>query len=139
MQTMPDSVPRTVENGRADNRALRMVLFGMPGAGKTTLLAALLQASGSQSNLLNGHLTDVSGKLSELQKRLRDLPAQPTTDEIVSYPVQLEPLRAGRSADGPTDLVLFDCSGAAALQLLSQHALLHGRRDETALANLILR
>src|SRR5262245_16815374 len=111
---MPDSVLRTKEYNR---QSLRVVLFGMPDAGKTTLLAALLKASGSQGNLLNGHVTDVSGKLLELEKRLKDQPAQPTTDQIIGYPVQFQPLRTGSGADECTDFVLFDCSGAAAVQL----------------------
>src|SRR5438270_13547055 len=97
---MPDTVPRTVPYAGADSPALRVVLFGMPEAGKTSLLAALLQASTQHTKLLDGQLTDISGKLTELQKQLRRQPAQPTTEEMVGYPVRFKPAHAGQARNG---------------------------------------
>src|SRR5579864_9200793 len=55
-----------------DAGAVRIVLFGMPDAGKSSLLGALAQAAQTQEHLLNGHLTDLSQGLAELQRRLYD-------------------------------------------------------------------
>src|SRR5438876_9122673 len=71
--------------------ALRLVLFGMPDAGKSSLLGALAQAAQSQEHLLNGHLTDTSKGLAELQRRVYENQPRETLEEIVPYPIVFEP------------------------------------------------
>src|SRR6516225_2074507 len=69
----------------------RLVLFGMPAAGKSSLLGALAQAAQTQEHLLNGHLTDLSQGLTELQRRLYENQPRETLEEIAPFPVTFEP------------------------------------------------
>src|SRR5260370_1428606 len=71
--------------------ALRIVLFGMPDAGKSSLLGALAQAAQTQEHVLNGHLTDLSQVLGELQRRLYEGAPRETLEEVVPYPVAFDP------------------------------------------------
>src|SRR2546429_2690317 len=70
--------------------AVRVVLFGMPDAGKSSLLGALAQAAQTQEHLLNGHLTDTSQGLTELQRRLYEEQPRETLEEVVPYPIAFQ-------------------------------------------------
>jgi GTPase SAR1 family protein len=119
--------------------ALRIVLFGMPDAGKTSLLGGLAQASQTQEHVLNGHLTDPSNRLAELQHRVYDEGPRETLEEVVPYPVTLEPFTAAKSAAPAErlDAVLVDCDGRVANELLSRRRSLESD-DENTLAGQIL-
>jgi hypothetical protein len=102
--------------------ALRIVLFGMPDAGKSSLLGALVQAAQTQQHVLNGRLVDRSQGLLELQRRLYEDRPRETLEEVVSYPVALEPLGGAGEQTAPTacEAVLVDCDGRVANDLLSR-------------------
>src|SRR5205807_8915514 len=102
--------------------ALRIVLFGMPDAGKSSLLGALAQAAQTQEHVLNGHLTDLSQGLSELQRRLYEEAPRETLEEIVPYPVAFEPFATpGQATDAERiEAVLVDCDGRVANELLAR-------------------
>src|SRR5215472_17318736 len=109
---MPDPKTTTAPpKPTAPRSALRIVLFGMPDAGKSSLLGALAQAAQTQEHILNGHLTDLSSGLSELQRRLYDEAPRETLEQVVPYPVAFEPFaKAGTAgSDGRMEVVLVDC------------------------------
>src|SRR5262245_17917321 len=113
---------------------LRIVLFGMPDAGKSSLLGALAQAAQTQEHLLNGHLTDPSQGLHELQHRLYDEQPRRTPEEVKPYPVTLEP----HTPAAPLEAVLVDCDGQAARQILDRQRVLGTDANESALARPII-
>jgi hypothetical protein len=94
----------------------------MPDAGKSSLLGALLQAGQIQEHLLNGHLTDLSSGLTELQHRLYEGTARETLEEVVPYPVAFQPFRKSPDtvSDGKVQAMLVDCDGRVANELLSR-------------------
>src|SRR5438270_10973435 len=101
--------------------ALRVVLFGMPDAGKSSLLGALGQAAQTQEHLLNGHLTDLSQGLAELQRRLYENQPRETLEEIVPYPVAFEPFAPqGQKTAERVEAVFVDCDGRVANELLAR-------------------
>src|SRR5437764_12021950 len=107
-QTTPTQ-PATIDPG-----AVRVVLFGMPDAGKSSLLGALAQAAQSQERALGGRLIDLSSGLSELQRRVYDERPRETLEEIVPYPVALDPLAGAKpDPDRRESAVLVDCDGRA--------------------------
>jgi GTPase SAR1 family protein len=136
---MTDSKANLRRELRAGVQALRIVLFGMPDSGKTSLLSALLEAAETQEHVLNGQLTDLSGELAELRVRFHQGNAQPTSEEIVLYPVHFEPRAGGgREFRGGLDALLIDCSGLVANELLFRQEPLDGKSAEGVLANSIL-
>src|SRR5436190_1078247 len=101
---MPDPSPSAVAPSSVRDDALRIVLFGMPDAGKSSLLGALAQAAQTQEHVLNGHLSDLSGGLGELQRRLYEERPRETLEEVVPYPIRFEPF----SADDPKGRPRFE-------------------------------
>src|SRR5947209_20409293 len=94
-----------------DPGAVRVVLFGMPDAGKSSLLGALSQAAQTQERALGGRLTDLTSGLSELQRRVYDERPRETLEEIVPYPVTLEPFTDLKpDPDRRCDVVFIDCA-----------------------------
>src|SRR3954469_4073222 len=90
--------------------ALRVVLFGMPDAGKSSLLGALAQAAQTQERTLGGRLMDLSSGLAGLQHRVYDERPRETTEEIVPYPVAIDPLAGSKpDAEHRESAVLVDC------------------------------
>lgn len=99
---------------------VRLVLFGAPSAGKSSLLGALAQAAQGQEQVLKGKLSDRSQKLAHLHQAHSHNRVQPTTEEVVSYPVALEPEAAtSRDRQGTSEAVLIDCSGKSAQEILT--------------------
>jgi len=115
--------------------ALRLVLFGMPDAGKSSLLGALAQAALTQEHLLNGHLTDLTHGLAELQERLYEDRPRETLEEVVPYPAIFEPFTAGAARQ---NVILIDCDGRAANELLARRRSLEGEHTDTSLAGKVL-
>jgi hypothetical protein len=106
--------------------ALRVVLFGMPQAGKSSLLGALAEAARTQERTLGGRLADLSHGLDDLNHRLYDEQPRETLEEIVPYPAAFEPFDGVEpETDHRSDVLLFDCDGRVANDLLS------GRRAPT--------
>lgn len=98
----------------------RLVLFGAPSAGKSSLLGALVQAAEGQEHALKGKLSDRSQKLGDLRQAHGQNRLQPTTEEIVSYPIAVEPdNNASRDRQGASEAVLIDCAGKSAQEILS--------------------
>src|SRR5262245_37703032 len=97
--------------------AVSLVLFGGPSAGKSSLLGALVQAGQGQEHLLKGKLNDRSQKLAGLHQEFHSDKSQPTVDEVVAYPIAIEPEQAAAKSL-PAEAVLIDCAGKSAQQLL---------------------
>jgi hypothetical protein len=117
----------------------RLVLFGMPAAGKSSLLGALAQAAQTQEHLLNGHLTDLSKGLAELKRRLYEDQPQETLEEVVPYPISFEPfVPYEQGIDRRTEVVLVDCDGRVANDLLARRRALLTTPEEGTLAQAIL-
>ena len=101
---------------------LRVVLFGLPEAGKSSLLGALAMAARSQQQALAGRVEDLSGRLLQLSRALYEQSYQPAEQgEITPYPLRYVP-----SEGSAVEVVLWDCKGTAAANLLE---------NEEALAN----
>jgi GTPase SAR1 family protein len=120
--------------------ALRVVLFGMPGAGKSSLLGALAQAAQTQEHVLNGHLTDLSQGLGELQRRLYEEAPRETLEEVVPYPVAFDSFTSsGPGSDGRhLDAIFVDCDGRVANELLARRRSLGTDSGDGPLAQQIL-
>ena len=120
--------------------ALRIVLFGMPDAGKSSLLGALAQAAQTQEHILNGHLTDLSSGLLELQRRLYEEAPRKTLEEVIPYPVAFEPFaKAGApESNGRVEAILVDCDGRVANDLLARRKSLNSDSRDGTLAQEIL-
>src|SRR5947208_3387552 len=123
-----------------DRNALRIVLFGMPDAGKSSLLGALAQAAQTQEHVLGGRLVDSSQGLAELQRGLYEEQPRATLEEVMPYPVTLEPLTSKESSSpsAPLDAVLVDCDGRVANELLSRQHSVTDDHPDSALAKAIL-
>lgn len=119
--------------------ARRIVLFGMPDAGKSSLLGALAQAAQMQELLLKARLIDKSQGLVELQRRLYEERPRETLEEIVPYLVAVEPLDAkmGLTQTPGTEVLLVDCDGRVANEILARSAALDGSPADGALARSI--
>src|SRR5207248_6740154 len=114
--------------------ALRIVLFGLPHAGKSSLLGALAQAGQTQENLLPGHLTDLTHGLTELQQRVYEGKPLEAPAEVVPYPVTFTPGASGEERQ----VVLLDCDGRVANDLLVQRDALEADSDKHPLLKAIL-
>lgn len=102
-------------------RGLRIVLFGMPAAGKSSLLGALAQSAQTQGHALHGQLIDHTKGLAELKRQVYEDRSRETLEEVVLYPVTLEPLpNAEGPAAGPVEATLVDCDGRVANEILSR-------------------
>src|SRR5260370_5127949 len=112
---MPESSTTPAPRLTPGRSAERLVLFGMPGAGKSSLLGALAQAAQTQEHLLNGHLTDSTKGLAELERRLYEDQPRETLEEVIPYPVVFEPFVAYEpGVDPKIEAVLVDCDGRGA-------------------------
>jgi hypothetical protein len=133
---MPQTHVQPTRRFKVGRDALRIVLFGLLNAGKTSLLKALNQAADSQGDLLNGQLTDLSGRMIDLQTHGDP---EPTKEETVAYPIRFEPRIVGREFhEGSFNAVVFDSNGALASGILFRQDPLNGARDEGSLAISIL-
>jgi hypothetical protein len=137
---MPDSNANAVAATTASPKALRIVLFGMPDAGKSSLLGALAQAGQIQEHLLNGHLTDLSQGLADLQQRLYEERPVSTLAEVVPYAIAFEPFTTPprSAATERVQAVLVDCDGRVANELLTRRRALNEDSAEGSLARAIL-
>lgn len=116
--------------------ALRIVLFGMPDAGKSSLLGALCQAAQTQEHTLNGRLTDLSQGLAELQRRLYEERPRETLQEVVPYPIHFQPF--AQAAAGPEEILLVDCDGRVANDLLARRRSLDAAGPDGSLTSAVL-
>jgi hypothetical protein len=112
----------------------------MPDAGKSSLLGALQQAGQTQEHLLNGHLTDLSSGLTELQHRLYEGTARETLEEVVPYAVAFKSFGKSPSIenDGQMQAILVDCDGRVANELLSRKRSLNTNPGDNSLAQAIV-
>jgi hypothetical protein len=136
---MPETGIPTPAKPALGRGAVRLVLFGMPDAGKSSLLGALAQSAQIQEHLLNGHITDPSHGLAELQRRLYENRPRETLEEVVPFPVSFEPFATpGHPAAGRVEGVLIDCDGRVANELISRRRALDDQSAEGSLARAIL-
>jgi hypothetical protein len=136
---MPETSPPANPPTAVGTEAMRIVLFGMPDAGKSSLLGALAQAAQTQEHLLNGHLTDVSKGLAELQQRLYEERPRGTLEEVIPYAVTFEPFApGGNGRTKPQNAILVDCDGRVANDLLTRRKSLDADSAEGSLAAQIM-
>ena len=100
--------------------ALRVVLFGMPDAGKSSLLGALAQSAQTQERILQGRLFDIPPGMEELRRRVYENRPTGTLEEIVPYPLTFEPFQGTQSNPVRVPLVVYDCDGRVANELLTR-------------------
>ncbi len=136
---MPEPAVPVSSPSVLDPHALRVVLFGMPDAGKSSLLGALAQAAQVQEHLLNGHLTDPTHGLAELQHRLYEEAPRETLEEVVPYGVAFDSFVVGVTGRAHLDAVLVDCDGRVANELLARRRSLTAADHDGSLAGEILR
>jgi len=119
---MPSKPPLTtaLPNVDSDPGALRVVLFGMPDAGKSSLVGALVQASHTQDRILQGRLIDLTNGMAELWRRVYEDRQRETLEEIVRYPLYFEPYAGDPEATPDLSVMLYDCDGRVANDLLAQ-------------------
>ncbi|GIW82141.1 MAG: hypothetical protein KatS3mg105_3948 [Gemmatales bacterium] len=129
---MAEATATRKKKSAGSRSSLRIVLFGPPQAGKTSLLAALALVADTQSQALAGRFHALDDDLLELKHRLANGTLLETSDEIVPYHVVFQPHSSMRAG-----VVLFDCDGRAANELLRQKRQLDGR-DNGALGKAIL-
>ncbi|MFQ3651747.1 MAG: GTPase domain-containing protein [Gemmataceae bacterium] len=111
----------------ASAAALRLVLFGLPQAGKSSLLGALGQAARTQQQALAGRLDDLTGQLFQQTSILYEQRLQPPSErEVTPYPLRYLPTEGP-----PQELVLLDCQGTAAANLLENEEALESPRPGT--------
>jgi len=97
-----------------------LVLFGMSEAGKTSLLGALARASEIQERALGFRLADVYHELAALRRHVYDAGPLDAPGPVTPYPVRVEPLLSQQVQGAASfDLVLLDCDGRAAGELLA--------------------
>lgn len=100
----------------------RVLLFGHRGAGKSALIGALLKAGETQGETLRGEVVHSSVDLPRIRDAVySDGKLEAHTTELVSYTIRLKPWRvAGRPVGDPLTVVLDDCDGKAAEELLER-------------------
>jgi hypothetical protein len=110
--------------------ALRIVLFGPAGAGKTALLAALADSARTQPRLLQGHLADLSSRLTDLANLAHAGRLESTVEDGSTYPISFETFNSRLRLQA----FLFDCPAEVGNNLLVQTNLLDtdARRGSTA-------
>jgi hypothetical protein len=134
--TVPFTTP--LPNVEDDPRALRVVLFGMPDAGKSSLLGALVQATHWQERVLRGKVVDLTNGLAELWRRVYEERQRETREEIVPYPIVFEPYPGDAQSTPTLHVMLYDCDGRIANELLSQRQSLEKDAKPGRLAKAIL-
>jgi hypothetical protein len=118
----------------------QVLLFGHSGAGKSALLGGLFQAGEIQGETLLGEIIETSGRLSLLRDALysgKEL--EKTHAELTSYLVRLRPWREGtRTVGKPLSVVLHDCSGKAAENLIRHPSSLREPETQAPLSRSVL-
>jgi hypothetical protein len=120
--------PKTAPPISSDS--LRIVLFGMPDSGKSALLAALGHSGETHERQLEGQLIDPAFALAELQQRLNERQPDQDQSEIRPYSLSYRPL--DRAAFGENDrlsVVIYDCDGRAARDILSRQKSIEDRKS----------
>ncbi|HEV8062360.1 MAG TPA: hypothetical protein VGP68_20950, partial [Gemmataceae bacterium] len=138
-QVMPET-PAVAGPAPFDSNALRIVLFGLPDAGKSSLLGALSQAAQTQEHVLNGRLTDVANGLAGIRERTYGEGPHETLHEIVPYPVIYQPftLAGNQEYAAPQSVVLIDCDGRIANELVMRRRTLEPDTQDAGLAPSVL-
>jgi hypothetical protein len=111
MSTTPDIT--------ADRTTPQVLLFGHPGSGKSSLLGALLQASDTQPTVLGDEVVDPSRRLQLIRDHVyTGAHFQNTRTELVAYRIELHTPEFAVPPHPPRPVVLLDCDGGAASNLL---------------------
>jgi hypothetical protein len=97
-----------------------LVVFGMSEAGKTSLLGALARASEIQERGLGFRLADVHHDLAALRRHVYDGGPLDAPGPVTPHAVRVEPFLSQQAHGAAAfDLVLLDCDGRAAGELLA--------------------
>jgi GTPase SAR1 family protein len=131
-------ITKALPDVEGDPNTLRIVLFGMPDAGKSSLLGALVQAAHTQDRVLQGRLLDLTNGMAELWRRVYEDRQRETLEEIVPYSTYFEPYAGDPDATPNVGVMLYDCDGRIANELLSQRQSLQKNVKAGTLAQAVL-
>lgn len=118
----------------ASSRGVQLLLFGQPHAGKTSLLGALAEAGIHADPDLKGRLEALSPPLEKLREALLAGQVATTDQEVVLYRESFRPRGERRTLP----LILLDCDGRAANEILSAANVLHDEPGARPLVQLLL-
>ena len=97
-----------------------------------------MQAAQSQERALGGRLIDLTTGLAELQHRVYDDRPRETLEEVVPYPVAIDPITGSKPDPSlRQSAVLVDCDGRAANDLLTQRRSLSDDAPASTLAGAV--
>ncbi len=118
----------------------RVLLFGHRGAGKSALIGALLQAGETQGETLQAELVSSSVDLPRIRDAVySDQKITAPARELVSYTIHLRPWRSGTQPVGePLTIILHDCDGRAAEELLEHPEPITQRYANSPLARAVV-
>lgn len=117
----------------------RVLLFGHRGSGKSALIGALLKAGEVQGETLRGEVLHSSPELPLIRDAAYSGTLESTSSELKSFTIRLRPWRVGtRAVTDPLTVVLDDCDGKAAEDLIRHSEPITQRKPGSALARAVV-
>ncbi|AWM37173.1 hypothetical protein C1280_09150 [Gemmata obscuriglobus] len=116
-----------------------MLLFGHRGAGKSALIGALMRAGEVQGETLRGEVVPTSPELPLIRDAAYSGTLESSSAELTSFTVRLRPWRVGtRAVSDPLTVILDDCDGKAAEDLIRHSEPITQRHPDSELARAVV-